>query len=338
MGVFSDYQPIYAKHGIATFPMNGKIPAVRGFNKISRSTSAQLAARFPNSDAMAFVAGARSKITVIDIDSSDELLWRETIDRYGNSPIKVRTPSGGLHLWYLHAGEPRKIRVQSGVPVDLLGAGVVVAPPSVNAKGAYQFLEGGLEDLSRLSRVANIGVVVEGPSEVASCVGGRRLAGLKVNRGRNNQLFTYLMKAAAHLDNLDELEPLAWEFVQNHIDRHSGHHFSDAEVLATVKSVRRYTEQGENRFGGKPHTVILHETTDLLLRLGADAHYLYTFVRRMNAGQQRFLVANGLAEHMPEGAWARKRFTSARKALEGAELIILAEPPTRSGPAWYRWP
>ena len=45
MGVFSQHQPVYAGHGIATF--DNKRPAIRHYQKIGLPTSAVFAARFP---------------------------------------------------------------------------------------------------------------------------------------------------------------------------------------------------------------------------------------------------------------------------------------------------
>lgn len=149
MGIFSENQPLYAECGIATFPIDGKKPAVRGYQKISLSGSSRIVSAFGDVDAMGFNAGIGSKITVIDIDSPDEQLWLTVINRFGNTSVKVRTPAGGLHLWYRHNGERRKIRFEQGLPVDILGAGVVVAPPSLVSKGQYQFLEGSLSRSGR---------------------------------------------------------------------------------------------------------------------------------------------------------------------------------------------
>ena len=36
------------------------------------------------------------------------------------------------------------------VPIDILGGGLSVAPPTTNSKGQYRFIRGGLEDVRRL--------------------------------------------------------------------------------------------------------------------------------------------------------------------------------------------
>lgn len=122
MGVFADHQPIYASHNIPTFPVQGKKPAVKGFARFGLKTSGQLAFKFPDIDALAFMAGGRSRITSLDIDSSDEDLLRDMMKRHGQTSIIVRSGSGNFQAWYLFNGEKRLIRPYgASVPVDVLG-------------------------------------------------------------------------------------------------------------------------------------------------------------------------------------------------------------------------
>ena len=68
------------------------------------------------------------------------------IERFGDTPLKTRTPSGGCHLWYRHNGEPGGLSPH--IPVQLKAAGgFVVVPPSVRPSGPhadrlYEFVEG----------------------------------------------------------------------------------------------------------------------------------------------------------------------------------------------------
>ena len=70
-GVFAEWQPRYAEHGVATFPVENKIPRVRSWQKLGLNGSSQLAMKFPDADAFGFQCGARNRITLIDIDSDD---------------------------------------------------------------------------------------------------------------------------------------------------------------------------------------------------------------------------------------------------------------------------
>src|SRR5262245_36639041 len=79
-GIFSRWQPHYAERGIATFPIGeAKRPAIRGWPKLGLKYSTELATKFPNADALGYVTGRRSNITVLDIDTPDEKVAADAI-------------------------------------------------------------------------------------------------------------------------------------------------------------------------------------------------------------------------------------------------------------------
>ena len=151
-GLFASWQPRYAAHRIPTFPVDlaAKRPRVRGYLKIGSNLSAQFALRFPDVDAFGFPCGKRSRITVLDIDTTDERVLADALDRHGPTPFIVRTASGKWHGYYRHNGEGRRIRPVARVPIDILGGGYAVAPPSRGARGQYEIVQGRLDDLDRL--------------------------------------------------------------------------------------------------------------------------------------------------------------------------------------------
>jgi hypothetical protein len=95
-------------------------------------------------------------LVVVDCDSDDALEIAE--DRYGPSPILVRTPSGrGGHLYYKAPEFPVRqanLRKSDGLPIDIkAGKGaVVIVPQSVRPSTgvAYRFACGSWDDLPRL--------------------------------------------------------------------------------------------------------------------------------------------------------------------------------------------
>ena len=148
---FRDWQSQYAAHGIATFPVGpDKRPLMSHWNKIGIRGSAEIARKFSNAGGIACVAGPRNRLTVIDIDGKSEHELKRALDRHGPTPLIARTPSGGHHLYFRWKGEKRKIRPEPGLPVDVLGGGIVILPPTISAKGQYRFVEGTLDDLDRL--------------------------------------------------------------------------------------------------------------------------------------------------------------------------------------------
>ena len=98
-----------------------------------------LARRFPDCDAFGFRVGARANITVLDIDTPDERVLADALDKHGNTPVVVRSGGGKFQAWYSHNGERRSIRPDRSRPIDILGDGYVVAPPSHGVVAQYHF-------------------------------------------------------------------------------------------------------------------------------------------------------------------------------------------------------
>jgi len=147
---FAHWQPRYAEHGIPTFPVRNKKPLVKRFLETSPAASKAYASKFPTAEAFGFPYGPKSEITVLDIDSKNPRHVDEAASIFGRSPVLWRTGSGNFAMPFRHNGEGRQIRPIEGLPVDVLGGGFAVAPPSKSAKGLYEFIEGGLPDLGRL--------------------------------------------------------------------------------------------------------------------------------------------------------------------------------------------
>src|SRR5262245_54028964 len=64
-------------------------------------------------------------------------------------------------LYYRHSGEPRLVRAWGDdVPIDLLGGGFVVAPPSISLNGgSYQFIRGGLSDIRNVPPMRGVAII-----------------------------------------------------------------------------------------------------------------------------------------------------------------------------------
>ena len=111
---FRDWQPQYAAHGIATFPVDigpdGKKPLVSNYARFGLRASSEIAQKFPDATGIGFMVGARSRLTVLDVDSPDDRVLADALDRHGPTPIVVRTGSGNCQAWYRHNGEGRLIR------------------------------------------------------------------------------------------------------------------------------------------------------------------------------------------------------------------------------------
>ena len=153
-----------------------KKPRTKGYLKVGRVGSHQLALKFPAATAIGFALGKRTRITVLDVDTTCERTRDNAFARHGEPAIVVRTLRGHWQGWYRHNGEGRQIRPWSGQPIDLLGAGFVVAPPSQGPHGRYAFVQGGLDDLARLSPLKGIDLPPVVPAAAVGA-GGRAAQG-----------------------------------------------------------------------------------------------------------------------------------------------------------------
>ncbi len=348
MGVFAENQPVYAEHGIATFPLNdNKRPAVKGWNKIGQRASREFAAKFTDANALGFVTNERNGLTVLDIDSTDEKVLANALARQGETPMIVRTASGKAHAYYRHNGERRRIRPWDGLPIDVLGAGgLVVAPPTLVTKGEYHFIQGSLDDIDRLPvmrgldpdfyigrKPAQTHLVVPddfiandnepAPQESPIPEGTRNdalwrfcMAHASAHRfGTGNTIGRGALIEAARQCNADCVPPLP-----------------DPEVIEIASGAWGYEARGSNWFGTGRRVVASHDEMD---RLSPDAFYLLTRLRRHHWGRN-FLVANAMADTL---GWSRKRFAAARAELERlGKIKLLRKANQWQGAALYCWP
>jgi hypothetical protein len=325
--VFGIWQPRYAAHGIATFPVrisDHKVPAIRGWQRIGLRGSAELALTMADADALGFCPGKRSRLTVLDVDSSDERILAEALDRHGPTPIVVRSGSGNYQAWYRWGGEKRLVRPETGKPIDILGAGFVVAPPSKGIKSNYEFIEGGLDDLVPLPHLHNTPSNTDAQSHLAAQTPTRGIS----EGARNKSLYEHCMRQAHHCDDLDAPLDVARTCNASFLPP-----LTDEEVVKIANSAWGYTQRGENRFG-QPGVYFSAEEANRLITSDRDQFVLLAFLRANNGPESTFMVANGLAKKL---GWGRKRFAAKRRGLERTHIKMVTRPSATNGPARYRW-
>jgi hypothetical protein len=338
-GAFQTFQPQYAAHRIATFPVGvNKRPAVRGYPRIGLRASAELSSKFADAPALGFMSGRRSRVTVLDIDTSDERLLADALSRHGPTPIIVRTASGKWHAWYRHSNERRRIRPWGDLPIDLLGTGgFVIAPPSATQRGCYEFIQGRLDDVASLPSMRGLGAslyneavtvvpddALMAPDPVAEHE--PRLAVISEGR-RNDTLFRHCMRHVHHCDDRDTMIDMARTFNERCVPP-----LADGEVVEIVDSARSYTARGQNRFG----TTGSWLPTDTVYAVMADPHLctLVNFLQATNRPKRTFWVADGLAKRL---GWPRRKFLTARREAVRRGFIEMISKPTQGRPALYRF-
>jgi hypothetical protein len=316
---FPDWQADYAAHGVATFPVDAnKRPMVSRYNKFGLVGSAEIAGKFANAPAIGFMCGKRNGITSLDCDSKDERVLADALNRHGQTPLVARTGSGHFQAWYRHNNERRRIRPDRNVPIDILGAGLVVAPPSQSAKGGYEFIFGSLDDLDRLPIMQNVPVEAWDNSRLVT----------EVKQGqRNNKLFTACLEAARHCDDFDALLDVA-------ITRNSEFlpPLEEGEVMSTAASAWRYETEGRNYIGGM--RAVFSESD--VLPLMADPHVgmLKVWAKARFKPDAHFWIADGLADKFQ---WSARQLRQARRRAVQMGIFRLIRPAGFKRNALYSW-
>jgi hypothetical protein len=313
MHTFSDWQPRYAKHKVPLFPVeitpDRKKPKVRGYLYTSMASSAQFALAFPDAQAFGFPCGARSGLTIVDMDSSDDGILDEGEKLFGASPLIWRTGGGKFAAAYRYNGEARRIRPIPTLPIDLLGGGYAVAPPSLGTVGRYEIIKGDLSDLDRLP-------MIQGPPHLASPRSCPRPRSVIPQGQRNDTLFRYALQQARHVDD----EATLLDVVRTQNDAACEDLLPDAEIVKLVASAWRYQKQGRNFSAGGGSVVgTTFDEIDTLAQAHPDAFALLVILRRYHFQHDRFALANAMAGEKLK--WTIRRFRTARDALVEAGLI-----------------
>jgi hypothetical protein len=311
MHVFADNAPHYVEVGFRVFPTggdDGKKPLIQHWPRVGKRASVALAEKFPNAN-LGIIDG--DIVTRIDVD--DPSLTAEALERFGDTPIKVGTPSGGCHLWYRASGERRVIKLE-GEEVDVLGwGGFGNAPPSVNPNGgAYKFLEGTLADVPRLPRI-KAGALPQG---FAADDPGAFAVGQ-----RNKALFAWCLRDLKNGHDPDTLWIRAAMWNEG-LDIP----LVEAEVAKTAASAARYHVEGRNWIRGSG---ILQVTRSDFETFNGDADSLYLFaVLKFSHGSRVepfAIVADAMAVADTIPGWGAKRYQGATKRLLGAGKLLLVK-------------
>jgi hypothetical protein len=284
--------------------------------------SSQMAIRFPDAPGLAAMAGSRNKITVIDIDErgpAGERLLADVQRQFGDAKVVTRTGSGGFHAYYRHNGEGRKIRPDPRKPIDLIGGGPIVLPPTRGFHGNYEIIAGRIEDLAALEPIrARSTMALDGSGfDPRSILVGQR----------DEKFWPYIKRYAHKAKSLEDFQSHARE-----INSMMPVPLTDAEIVTKCKHWWDKTQRGENKWGIGQFTTVDHTLIDRLMMRDPDAFILLMLLERTHWGRN-FYFANAMHKSMPDGGWRLKRFTAARERLIQAGHVIVLRRRTPTDPA-----
>ncbi|MFN3262979.1 MAG: bifunctional DNA primase/polymerase [Pikeienuella sp.] len=315
LGVFGLHAPEYHEAGLAVIPMDtrAKKPMVANWNKIGIPASRTMCARFAAAEGVGLVMGARSGLTEVDVDAVGEAYLGAALERFGESPVIIRTASGKAKIWYRHNGEARCIRPLPGAPIDVLGAGLTVAPPSWRGDlgAAYRFISGGLEDIRDLPTLR--------PAAFSSAPASAVRTGT-----RNDSLYRWCMIEARHCDDLEALKDAAETWAAAFPDP-----LSLAEIACVARSAWGYQERGRNFLGLKrPQATMEDVFMDQLLD-APDAFFLLAYFRRWHSNRPSFAIAPSAMSKAKSPPWHYQRIANARDVLLERGFIVELRPPAK---------
>jgi len=347
---FAGWQPVFAEHGIATFPLissgpdpEAKKPAIRSYQKVGLPGSRELASnpRFATRGAFGFMTGRTNAVAIIDVDVADERVLEDAIRRHGETPLVVRTAAGKFHVYYRYAGERRAIRPWSDLKIDLLGErGFVVAPKSKLSVGRYAIISGKLDDLDRLP-VMRLPLAVASNGRSLYLNDTRRplddnpLRGMREGDGRNPALFTKIGPLAREVHAAGGSVTKLLELALG-LNAECHQPMSHQEVGRIVENVWRMTLEGRNHIGRRDVGMVEQAVIDdLVLTRNSDAVILYTLLKAHQGRHAQFWITNGMAGKW--FGWKPERLARARNCLLQRGYIKQIKPAWSHSPAKFVW-
>ncbi|MFC5737723.1 bifunctional DNA primase/polymerase [Sinirhodobacter huangdaonensis] len=316
--IFARHGPEYAAAGLPVFPVDtrSKRPAIKGWQRATPRRAqawAQIEA-LGNADGLGLLMGAASGLTEIDVDAAGEAWIAASLERFGETPVVIRTASGKAKLWYRHNGEGRRIRPFDGLPIDVLGNGFTVAPPSwrEDLGAAYTFRNGGLADLAQLPMID--------PNALGA--GFTRAAEAVLQGERNASLWRWCMVQARHCDEVDSLIDVAATWAEAFPDP-----LSSGEIERCARSAWGYESTGRNFLGvRKPQVTRGDVTMDALLD-EPEAFTLLQYFKRWHSNRPSFAIAPRAMSEAKSPPWPRRRIENARDVLlQRGFLVEINEP------------
>lgn len=342
METFAQWQPRYAEQGVWTFPVDGtsKRPRVRGYLNTDKKRSQYYAHCFAEADAFGFACGSASGLTILDVDSPKESVLYEALSIFGDSPLIWRTGGGNFAAAFRHNGEGRGIKPIPSLPIDLLGGGYAIAPPSSGKKQHYEIIKGTLDDLARLpkARVPDLPAAAQSNDEpvhrvpLSECPPLAPTSSSDIREGeRNTTLFSIARHTVHRFDTRDALIDEMREYNAQHCNPP----LPDNEIVKLCGSAWKMHEEGRNF--AKGHVVLsTWQEIDLLAAGDPDAFALLNILRQHHFGHDQFAIATkAMAAKL---GWRPSRLRQARDHLLQHGLLLRLHPGGRGphDPAQYR--
>lgn len=307
----------WGRYRLPMFPLggdDGKIPLVKWgrFQKgQSDKTRAKFARQHPSAN-VALVLGPASGVTVLDIDDADQTAI--LIEKFGDSPLKVATPSGGLHLYYRNNNERSRNLRSEGLAAEIKAIGNYVAiPPSRNPHTgkAYKFIDG---DYSLLAA----GPLPTMRAYVSAFgAGAVNLTRKPIEGERNDTLFRHLLREARACDDLAALIDVALT-----LNGDFDVPLPEAEAMKCACSAWKKEVNGSN-FSGAGQQLTISAVLFGRIRHNKNAAPLYLHLRQYHNPGDEFAIVCGSMSAEGSIGMNTKTIRAARNVLLEAGALTL---------------
>ena len=236
------------------------------------------------------------------------------LERFGDTPVTIRTASGKSKAWYRHCGEKPCTRPFDGLAIDVLGAGYTIAPPSYRPDlgRAYEFLTGSLDDLDRLP-------AMRADALDTSC---QRAAEAVREGERNRALYLWCMAEVRHCDDEDQLIDAAQTWASA-----MPAPLSIREIEQTARSAWGYEIGGRNFVGLRRPQVTQKDKAMDDLSNAPDAFWLLNLFERYHRNKRAFAIAPAAMSRSRNPPWHKSRITRARDILIERGFLEIVTPP-----------
>lgn len=266
-------------------------------SRMSELTLDRLRNRFSDSN-IGFPTGQISGLTIVDVDDDNYL--DSVFSKFGEPKVLVRTPRGtGYHCYFKFSGEHSKVRIE-GIPIDVRAeGGFIIAPPSQDERGKYEFVKGSWYDLENLTAVKSADILSSGESEVYR----------RIEQGnRNSSLFLHLKDTVSDNDTFHELMQQASAF-----NLQCSPPLTHAELDRTARSVWRLKEQGRIYRKGDNYVTINLAELDLA-KQHPSAFALLAILKKAHWDRSAFAISPKAMASTLNG-WGVHKIRAARETL-----------------------
>lgn len=379
--IFGSQGVALKRAGLAVMPAKGKKPIRTGFNEWKHAPGMKAVEKWAETnpdDNIVYVPGlSRSKrnpngLVIVDADNATEVERAEQV--FGKTPAMIDTSRGRHFIYKAPEGSLGKIGSlrKAGFEIDIKhgqkGAGIAVAPPSINDKTGfvYGWHEGsGIEALGDLPTfdARKLQVLIDRQSktlrnetETAPAPGmgtkgtartlGKVFPNLFRDGSRKLGLNDHLCAHASFIEDFNACLDVAQTWNDNLADEYAIERLPDDEVVEVCTAVMADIEKGKLVRMHRQRATSRTDADEVrqmaaMFSNGDSALMLLMLFRaehdaRMTRNETFVINVEGMVKKQVLGNWSARKYREARDTLLAVGLIECVRPAAYRRAAEYR--